>query len=91
MPVYAFEMCCNFPFTHFEYIKINGITISLKKTMNGFFNQFHSWAIAISDGKPHVKSIVLVLPGGPVVKHLSANAGDTGSIPGPGSLGPWGS
>ena len=27
--------------------------------MNGFFNQFNSWVIAISDGKPHVKCIVL--------------------------------
>ena len=28
------------------------------------------------------------LPGGPVVNNLSANAGDTGSIPGPGTKSP---
>jgi len=33
----------------------------------------------------------LDFPGGPVVKNLPANAGDTGSIPGPGKFHmPWG-
>ena len=37
-----------------------------------------------------VKNMVWGFPGGAVVKNLSANAGDTGSSPGPGrSYMPW--
>ena len=38
----------------------------------------------------HLKSLNQGFPGGPVVKNLPANAGDTGSSPGPGrSHMPW--
>ena len=40
------------------------------------------WMLELAD--KDIETAVMDFPGGPVVKNLPANAGDMGSIPGPG-------
>ena len=48
------------------------------------------WSLGIKRGKIFSKNTLGDLPGGAVVKNPAANAGDTGSSPGPGrSHMPW--
>ena len=42
-----------------------------------------SWGAQIQSGEPFESRVFLDFPGGPVVKHRPASAGDVGSIPGP--------
>ena len=61
-----------------KFISVNGSYLAYTK--NFIARQFFKSPI-----KKLVKELQQGFPGGSVVKNWSANAGDTGSIPGPGS------
>ena len=48
------------------------------------FPSYHQGNVSFNDHKMQVHAICHGLPGGSVVKNLPANAGDQGSVPGPG-------